>query len=203
MYKPKILIDVNLEQSQQREREIQRERERDAERQSLKDRERAQKARYVQAQASRELASLNAEPIESTDSSNDDNSPGNSHYSNNDRISSNRGSESRDINLNSNSNGIQNDEDSRSSMRSIKSLNSPVSAETPPIIAPVISLNLNANAKKKRLEVKDIFNNDDDSEDVNGSKKRKLVPLGELTIIIHIIRINISFIDRITFIFRL
>lgn len=94
MYKPKILIDVNLEQSQQREREIQRERERDAERQKVKDRERAQKERYVLAQASRELASLNAEPIESTDSSNDDShfdndngsndryrgSPRNSHY---------------------------------------------------------------------------------------------------------------------------
>lgn len=75
MYKPKLLIDVNLEQSQQREREIQRERERDAERQNLKERERAQKERYVLAQASRELASLNAEPIDSTDSSNDDRSP--------------------------------------------------------------------------------------------------------------------------------
>lgn len=77
MYKPKLLIDVNLEQSQQREREIQRERERDAERQNLKDRERAQKERYVLAQASRELASLNAEPIDSTDSSNDESSPRN------------------------------------------------------------------------------------------------------------------------------
>lgn len=80
MYKPKLLIDVNLEQSQQREREIQRERERDVERQNLKDRERAQKERYVLAQASRELASLNAEPIDSTDSSNDDNSPRNNKY---------------------------------------------------------------------------------------------------------------------------
>lgn len=75
LYKPKLLIDVNLEQSQQREREIQRERERESERQSLKERERAQKERYVLAQASRELASLNAEPIDSTDSSNDENSP--------------------------------------------------------------------------------------------------------------------------------
>lgn len=75
---------------------------------------------------------------------------------------------------------MQNDEDSRSSMRSIKSLNSPASIETPPIITPVISLNLNANAKKKRLEVKDIFNNDEDNEDINGPKRRKLVPLGEL-----------------------
>lgn len=68
-------------------------------------------------------------------------------------------------------------------MRSIKSLNSPASAETPPIVTPVISLNLNANSKKKRLEVKDIFNNDEDSEDVNGPKKRKLVPLGKFSFI--------------------
>lgn len=194
LYKPKILIDVNLEQSQQRERELARERERDAERQKVKDRERAQKERYVLAQASRELASLNAEPIESTDSSNDAshfdnggggcsderyaNSPRSTRYNNNDRTASNHGgSESRDAHPHTNS-SIHNDEDSRSSMRSIKSLNSPISAETPPITAPVISLNLGANAKKKRLEVKDIFNNDEDNEDMNGPKKRKLVPLG-------------------------
>lgn len=181
LYKPKILIDVNLEQSQQREQELARVRERDAERQKVKDRERAQKERYVLAQASRELASLNAEPIESTDSSNDashfDNGDG---YNNNDRTASNHGgSESRDAHMNTNSSSIHNDEDSRSSMRSIKSLNSPISAETPPIAAPVISLNLGANAKKKRLEVKDIFNNDEDNEDINGPKKRKLVPLGK------------------------
>jgi hypothetical protein len=44
---------------------------------------------------------------------------------------------------------------------------------------PIISLNLSANAKKKKLEVKDVFNmNDDENEDQNGPKKRKLVPLG-------------------------
>lgn len=172
MYKPKILIDVNLEQEKQREREVQRERERDAERQNIKDRERAQKERYVEAKASRELASLDAEPIESTDSSNDADSPHNPHNNNSERVSSTRGSESHD--LHSNINGLL-DEDSRSSL---KSSNSPISAETPPPIAPGISLNLNANAKKKRIEVKDIFNSEDDSEDINGPKKRKLVPLG-------------------------
>lgn len=74
---------------------------------------------------------------------------------------------------------MQNDDDSRSSMRSIKSLNSPASIETPPAVTPGISLTLNANAKKKRLEVKDIFNNDEDLEEINGPKRRKLVPLGE------------------------
>lgn len=176
MYKPKILIDVNLEQEKQREREIQRERERDAERQSIKDREKAQKERYVEAKASRELASLDAEPIESTDSSNDADSLHNPHHNNSERISSTRSSELRDTHMNIN--GLQMDEDSRSSIRSAKSSNSPISAETPPPIAPGISLNLNANAKKRRIEVKDIFNSEDDSEDVNGPRKRKLVPLG-------------------------
>lgn len=70
LYKPKILIDVNLEQSQQREREQEREREREVERQKAKDREKDRKEKYVLAQASRELASVNAEPIDS-DSSDD------------------------------------------------------------------------------------------------------------------------------------
>ncbi|KFB53645.1 AGAP004546-PA-like protein [Anopheles sinensis] len=72
LYKPKILIDVNLEQSQQREREMERERMREIERQRAKERERMNKERYVLAQASRELASVDAEPIDS-DSSGQDN----------------------------------------------------------------------------------------------------------------------------------
>lgn len=91
MYKPKILIDVNLEQSQQRERELEREREREIERQLAKEREKLQKERYVMAQASRELASINAEPIDS-DSSEDVQSPSRSNH---------RRSKSRDSNANS------------------------------------------------------------------------------------------------------
>lgn len=198
MYKPKILIDVNLEQSQQRERELDRELEREKERKIVKDRERLQKERYVVAQASRELAAVNAEPIES-DSSNDDHfdsaavSNNGSKYgsptrnSNNDRIS-HRDSESRDSHMNH----FPPDDDSRASMHSIGS-NSPSNNDsghpyTPPISQPIISLNLGAaNAKKKKLEVKDIFNFDDDSEDVNGPKRRKLVPLGNLIIFVQIL----------------
>lgn len=194
LYRPKILIDVNLEQSKQRERELERERERDVERQKVRDRERAHKERYVIAQASRELAAVNAEPIDSTDSSNDgghfddgnndhdvvvanDRHHGNSRHGHHNSDRNNRGSESRD-------NYSQNDDDVRSSIHSERSFNSPPVGDrrpgTPSMAAPVISLNLGANAKKKRLEVKDIFNNDDDSEDINGSKRRKLVPLGKL-----------------------
>lgn len=194
LYKPKILIDVNLEQSKQRERELDRELEREKERKNVKDRERLQKERYVVAQASRELAAVNAEPIES-DSSNDDHfdSAGVSNngskygspnrHSNNDRVS-HRDSESRDSHMNH----FPPDDDSRASMHSIGS-NSPSNNDsghpyTPPISQPIISLNLGAaTAKKKKLEVKDIFNNDDDSEDLNGPKRRKLVPLGIVALI--------------------
>jgi hypothetical protein len=75
------------------------------------------------------------------------------------------------------------DDTSRLSMGS----NTPNSPQQPPQLhqGPIISLNLNANVKKKRLEVKDVFNmNDDENEDQNGPKKRKLVPLGELEILI-------------------
>jgi hypothetical protein len=48
LYKPKILIDVNLEQSQQRERELEREHARELERQRARTRERIQKERYVE-----------------------------------------------------------------------------------------------------------------------------------------------------------
>lgn len=188
LYRPKILIDVNLEQSQQREKELERERARELERQKVKERERLQKERYVVAQASRELAAVNAEPIES-DSSNDGHfDSGSAPYPaspnmTNDRLS-NRGSESRDTNLNS----YQFDDNSRTSMRSNGSM-SPMAHNLAPSRqqnasinvsqAPTISLNLGgANSKKKKLEVKDIFNNDDDAEDLNGPKKRKLVPLG-------------------------
>lgn len=41
-----------------------------------------------------------------------------------------------------------------------------------------ITLNLGAaNSKKKKLEVRDVFNMDEDSEEIAGPKKRKLVPL--------------------------
>lgn len=203
MYKPKILIDVNMEATQQREREMERERERELERQRVKEKERLLKERYVQDQANRELAAVNAEPIESDSSeggagaaaidrgssevpSDHYTSPG--RHSRNDRSSAIRrgDSESRDSHTNHNFH----DEDSRSSMisnnavsptnsQSNASIPDRLSSTPPPISAPVISLNLGAaNAKKKKLEVKDVFNNDDENEENSGPKKRKLVPLG-------------------------
>lgn len=276
LYKPKILIDVNLEQSQQRERELERERMREIERQRAKDRERANKERYVLAQASRELASVDAEPIESDSSGVQDNfsSPmgsaahstatasngpgsgtdglGNSnhhhghhhhhhhhhhphshHHHQQDghpqrmaeqRVASagqhppHAGSETRDSfgmmsgTGGGGAGGLLDDENSRHSIRSNSQQGVPESPDAnsnsglnslsdksshhphhsqlhqhhhqpPPqqsTVGPTISLNLNVNAKKKKLEVKDVFNSlDDDTEESNGPKKRKLVPLGK------------------------
>lgn len=271
LYKPKILIDVNLEQSQQRERELERERMREIERQRAKERERMNKERYVLAQASRELASVDAEPIESDSSGQDNfNSPAGSalqaansstsngpgsgsasimdgmansnhhhhhhhhphhhhqhhghHNATEQRVASagqhppHAGSETRDsfglmghgsvgTAAHGGSGGMLDDDSSRHSMRSNSQHGIPESPEAnsnsemnsisdksshhhhqqllpqQSTVGPTISLNLNVNAKKKKLEMKDVFNSlDDDTEESNGPKKRKLVPLGKHTL---------------------
>lgn len=48
---------------------------------------------------------------------------------------------------------------------------------TPPMTGQVMSFNLGGNAKKKKIEVKDVFNNEEEGEEVIGPKRRKLVPL--------------------------
>lgn len=180
LYKPKLLIDVNLEQSQQREREQEREKEREIERQRAKEREKDRKEKYVLAQASRELAAVNAEPI---DSESEDEPNGGKN--NNNEIRSLRGSESCD-NM-SIGGGGGGDDDSRSSFHSGHASPSGnnhhhQSAErlsgNTPLLGPIISLNLSAaNAKKKKLEIRDVFNMEDENEESTGPKKRKLVPL--------------------------
>lgn len=201
------MIDVNLEQSQQRERELERERQRELERQRDKERIRANKERYVLAQASRELAAIDAEPIESDSSGHEDNTfaspdPGvtNNHHAaaplgHHGHHPQHAGSETRDS-FGFGSAGAMGlggeDESSRHSMRSnsnMMSMHSPGANSNSELnsipekhqpIAPTISLSLNANAKKKKLEMKDVFNSlEEDGEESNGPKKRKLVPLGK------------------------
>lgn len=60
------------------------------------------------------------------------------------------------------------------------------SASTPPMMPTVgISLNLAANAKKKKIEsTAGVFSNDDDIDDASNSKKRKLVPLGRCLLLL-------------------
>lgn len=173
-YKPKILIDVNLEQSQQREKELQRERERENERAISKERQRMLKERYVREQASRELASINAEPIDSDSSSNDANAGG-APASNNSNENNNNHHQLDDEN--SQGGGTPPLTENHHHHHSYR--NSSEAATPPAMNTSMISLNLGAaNAKKKqRLEMRDVFSIDDDGEDVTGPKKRKLVPL--------------------------
>lgn len=122
---------------------------------------------------------MDAEPIESDDS-NAVTPPQttNNHTPKPDldgRISSHRGSESRD------SHSVHHgDEDSRISMQSGGTPgDSPQNTPNAALPTFQVSLSLNSNAKKKKL-VSDVFQNDDDQEEMNGPKKRKLVPLGKI-----------------------
>ena len=50
--------------------------------------------------------------------------------------------------------------------------------------SPTLSVNAHSQQtnqlkKKGRIDVKDVFNNDDDEDGTSNSKKRKLVPLGK------------------------
>ena len=184
------MIDVNLEQSQQRERELERERARELERQKAKERERLHKERFVIAQASRELAAIEAEPIESDSSENENvastpmeisvNNNQNNNNHTEDNLSSRGGSESRDSFDHHSARSVSNVRSPNNNSNSgMSSIGGAKEGEKPAIQGPLISLNLSANAKKKKLEVKDVFNMEDENEESNGPKKRKLVPLGE------------------------
>lgn len=169
MYKPKILIDVNLEQSIQRQREIEREKAREQDRLRVRERQKMQKERYVREQAAREMSAIDAEPIES------DSSEGEQNFSPTNNDHEGAGSDSHD--------GMDVDELSRNSLLS----NTPTTPNSPSannsgtggITGTGFSLNLNANRRKK-IDVKAVFNMDDENEEVNGPAKRKLVPLGKL-----------------------
>lgn len=133
-----------------------------------------------------DLGSLNAEPIES------DSSIDNAHYGSittpdfgNDRITGNY-----------KKNAEFDDEDSRLSSVNSQFSNSPSMANSGSehpnsgtanvtsgsgsgLGTHGISLSFGTNnAKKKKLDMKVIFNSEDESEDTNGPKRRKLVPLG-------------------------
>jgi len=122
-------------------------------------------------QVSRNLEGMDAEPIESDDSGGTPVAPHSPKNNNSDGRLSYRGSESRESMHNM-------DEHSRKSMQSGNSPND--SPRSTPNAMPTfqVSLNLNANAKKMKI-VSHVFQNDDDQEEINGHKKRKLVPLGK------------------------
>lgn len=175
LYKPKILVDANPET--QHERELQREKERIADKLRAKER----KERYLNQQISRNLEGMDAEPIESDDSNVETPPPSsanNNHTPHKLDLDGRISSQSRD----SHPSVHHADDDSRISMQSAGGGGGGTPGDSPqttPNTLPTfqVSLSLNTNAKKKKL-VSDVFQNDDDQEDINGPKKRKLVPLG-------------------------
>ncbi|KAG5670293.1 hypothetical protein PVAND_000569 [Polypedilum vanderplanki] len=157
-YKPKILIDVNMDEDDQQE--YHRDKTREQDRAKARERRITQKDRYVKDKSSREFSSLDAEPIESDSSGGHNFSPSNNRG----------GSESRD--------GMD-DEMSRNSL--LSNSNTPTTPNSPSGnqnsatgIGMGFSLSLN---KKRKIDPKSAFALDDDGEEVNGPQKKKLVPL--------------------------
>lgn len=162
-YKPKILIDVNLEETMQREQEFQREKAREQDRIKAKERRMAQKERYVKEKSAREMSSIDAEPIDSDSSGAHNFSPSNDRESN-----------SRD--------GMD-DELSRNSLLSNSNTpttpNSPNAQNNTSAGATGIGMgfSLSLNKMKRKIDPKSAFSIDDDGEETNGPAKKKLVPL--------------------------
>lgn len=173
-YKPKILIDLNLEENQQREQEFQREKAREMDRAKARERRMAQKERYVKEKSARELSTIDVEPIDS------DSSGG--HFS----PPPNRRSDSND--------GMDVDDLSRNSL--LSNSNTPTTPNSPTAnqnasggtgIGMGFSLSLN---KRRKIDPKSAFNMDDEGEELNGPAKKKLVPLGKFASAISIKTIN-------------
>ncbi|XP_017770263.1 PREDICTED: RNA-binding protein 25 isoform X2 [Nicrophorus vespilloides] len=178
-YKPKLLIDVNLEhwkqKEKEKEREIERQRQRDRERDRENEREkdrqrqREEREKYVVQQAAQELAAVEAEPIDSdSDMDNDHFSPAPPEDTSNDGQAG--------------SAQVQTvDEDSRHSLTSNHE-------EEPPQTYPTMKMTLckpivfsphgqTRDTKRKKLDLREVFNPDDDDTNTQVKKLRKLVPL--------------------------
>jgi RNA-binding protein 25 len=162
-YKPKILIDLNLEENQQREQEFQREKAREMDRAKARERRMAQKERYVKEKSARELSTIDVEPIDSDSSGGHFSPPPNDHDSHD---------------------GMDVDDLSRNSL--LSNSNTPTTPNSPNAnqnssgtgIGMGFSLSLN---KRRKIDPKSAFNMDDEGEENNGPAKKKLVPLGKLS----------------------
>lgn len=153
-YKPKILIDINIDDSLQREQEILHEKDR---------------IRVREKRAAHKSVAIDVEPIDSDSSGGNRFSP---HNNNRGRSSV----ESRE--------DIDDDDLSRNSLLSNTPTtpNSPGEKNAggqgsgASGIGMGFSLSLN---KKRKIDPKSAFSMDDEGEEVNGPAKKKLVPLGK------------------------
>lgn len=184
LYRPQIIIDVNLENMQRKERE--QERSRDKHNTILNSEKRANPNEIyhrnedsvlvggsVVAAPKRPLSKAGS--VES--SSNDDGASRHETLSNASSRYSRQNSESRDF---ASAPDLESMSPATPQAFAAHSQNND-SASTPPMMPTVgISLNLGANAKKKKIETTaGVFSNDDDNDDLSNPKKRKLVPLGK------------------------
>ncbi|KAK9881568.1 hypothetical protein WA026_016442 [Henosepilachna vigintioctopunctata] len=171
LYKPKLLIDVNLEHWKQKEREKERElerqkarereRHREYEREKERQKMREEREKYILRQAAQELAAVEAEPIDS-DSDMDEN-----HYS---------------PPCHAQWTQIQaGDEDSRQSFVSNhEEVPAPptgtgmkITLSKPVAFSPQTQ---NRDPKRRKTDLREVFNPDEDDSNTQ-VRKRKLVPL--------------------------
>lgn len=200
LYKPQIIIDVNQENIQRKDREIEK----------ARDKQRLQELRYNSHEMydSRKggggVSSSVDLTADSVPTNNTNASTVVAHNNNNMRlqtnidsiesISNDEGHSRHESTSNVSSRYSHHGSESRDyiNVRDMESL-SPATPQgfhstqpqndnvpTPPIATnTVISLNLGVNAKKKKIEsTAGVFNNDEDNDDAANAKKRKLVPLG-------------------------
>ncbi|CAG9837817.1 unnamed protein product [Diabrotica balteata] len=181
-YKPKLLIDVNLEHWKQKEREKERELERqkarerermrELDRERDRQRKREEREKYIMEQAAQELAAVEAEPIDSDSDMEADN-----HYSP-------APPEPDNVSMD-NSNSAQwtqvqaPDEDSKHSF--ISNHDDHVAPPTGTgmkitLAKPITLQSPTRDSKRRKSDLREVFNPDEDDSNTQ-IKKRKLVPL--------------------------
>lgn len=180
LYRPQIIIDVNQENMQRKEREQERNKQNIPSDKRSNSNDIYHRSEEMSAVGSGSSVTVPARPLSKAgsvdSSSNEDAASRHETMSNASSRYSRQDSESRDF-------GSAPDIESMSPATpqafAAHSQNND-SASTPPMMPTVgISLNLGANTKKKRIEsTAGVFSNDDDNDDLSNPKKRKLVPLG-------------------------
>lgn len=189
LYRPQIIIDVNLENMQRKEKDQERSRDKHNSLATVDKRSAANDIYHRSEEATLMAAAANvpkralskAGSVES--SSNDEAASRHETMSNASSRYSRHDSESRDF---ATAPDIESMSPATPQAFQAAHFHSNDSASTPPMLPTVgISLNLGANAKKKKFETTaGVFNNDDDNDDLLNPKKRKLVPLGRLITIL-------------------
>lgn len=158
LYKPRVLIDVGMEQCRQREREAEKERER------LRQEEALEAERQHAAMEAAAEALMMANSLQSNQIARPRTPPEPIHLDDDD-----------DDNRDSYSPPPEDSSQSSINLNPPEERIAPMKPWISPQPVPPVSL---APGKKKKLDVREVFNNDDDDDsNLGAGKKRKLVPL--------------------------